>query len=210
MTTIEEFWNEIDGTLRHSAKHVDERGRLTRAGADWKFTQLATFTRVFRGRQDAFETEWNRLALAAATDKVAAAKAKVAGFSTKARKLADAYGALDNSLRKLAACDDAFAPYRDLLRSVGLGSLAADLVPAAGKFRELASKGEGHVRDWSRRKDYFLAQLVARQDEVAGWPTPSLDDLSTLYCTEDNVPTRVGSEIHNTAAGPALGLAVGF
>lgn len=203
MTTIEEFWNEIDGTLRHSAKHVDERGRLTRAGADFKFTQLATFTRVFKGQQAQFETKWNALALAAATDRVASMKERVAGFSTKARKLADAYGALENSLKKLAACDDAFAPYRDLLKSVGLGSLAADLVPAAGAFRELASKAEPAAKGFSRRRSYYVDQIIARQDAVAQWPDPTLADLSTLYRTEDSVPTRVGSEIHNTDTTPA-------
>jgi hypothetical protein len=152
----------------------------------------------------AFEAAFNAALLAVATEKVEKARATVEGITKEARKLADVFVAFDNAISKLAATDTLFAPFRQALLTAGLRHVADDVIPSHGKIAQAVAEVQPAIPNWRRRSDWFIGAVVAREAEVADWPTPTLDNLTTVYCPE--TPQRLEAASADAIGNP---LAIG-
>lgn len=186
---VAEFWADVLQYLRYDPRATDERGRLTRVGADRK-GELRQFKWLPLGGDSVdFEAGWNEQALTAATERVEAAKARVSGLTAEMRKLPAVFEALENAIRKVETADGLMMPFRSRLKANGLSSVE-ECWPAVGRVeRELAGIKKVAAA-FARRKSWAINAVVARETEIYNWPAPTLEDLSTLYRVEDNVPVR--------------------
>lgn len=188
-SAIAEFWADVLQYLRYGPHATDERGRLTRHGADIKHQRYQFKWLPLGGDSADFEAGWNAQALIAATEKVEAAKARVSGLTAEMRKLPDLISALDNALKKVTTADELAAPFRARLKANGL-SQVEETLPAPGRI-EAETEGLRRVVAWFRvRKEWAIAEVCRRETEIYEWPTPTLEDLSTLYQTDEGVPVR--------------------
>ena len=99
-------------------------------------------------------------------------------------RLPPAFEAYANTVAKVDSLNAIFEPFRAALVAAGLRGVADDVLPNPLKVAAALAEFGARVPHYRRRADWFINAVVAREVEVAGYPEPSLSDLTTLYCPE--------------------------
>jgi hypothetical protein len=194
MSRLDPFWTEVEARLRSGAsRYLDECGRLTETGSALRENTLYAFrnmhvaaARYTPATLAAFETRFNVMLEELASERVADAKAKVAGLAKHVEATRKAVEAYRTAASKLSAASELLKGSVATAKAKGAPSLI-DHAVAAGPMAETLDQLDRVVRSL----DYFdrvILAAQAREAEVLAWPEPTVENLDTLYA--ENVPHR--------------------